>query len=73
VLWHRRLSRCVQFEFTSTTLATQLRNGDGDFTLTTGALVNMIESRLGDVNSVTRIGLVLKDASIPQMAGGCST
>jgi hypothetical protein len=73
VLWHRRLPQCVQLQFTSTTLSTQLRNRGRDFTVTTGAIVSLIEAHHGDVNSVTRIGFVLKPTTIPQLGGGCLT
>jgi hypothetical protein len=70
VLWRRTLPRCVQLEFASSTLSSQLRRR-GDFTEATGALVTLAQPNLADVGSVTRIGFALKPVSIPQVVGGC--
>jgi hypothetical protein len=71
VLWHRRLSECVQYQFTSTILATQLRARGTDFDAANGALVDLVESHLGVENSVTRIRLALNLPTIPRVTAGC--
>lgn len=70
-LWHRQLSQCVQYEFSSGELATQLDERGFDGPKPAAALVSLLEARPGDLNTITRVRLSLTGASIPRTTGGC--
>jgi len=71
LLWHRDLSRCVQYQFVSHRLDSQLRQRTPKF-FATSALVRLVEAPTGDKQSVTRIAVSLNSAPPPVDAGGCA-